>query len=59
LSASSVPESSVIFSLIGFVIFYSTLAVVEAYLMVRTIRLGPEDLLEIPGSPAPAPQAAE
>jgi cytochrome d ubiquinol oxidase subunit I len=59
LSVSSVPESSVIFSLIGFVIFYSTLAVVEAYLMVRTIRLGPEDLLEIPGSPAPAPQAAE
>ena len=39
--------------------FYSALAVVEAYLMVRTIRLGPEDLLEIPGSRAPALQAAE
>jgi cytochrome d ubiquinol oxidase subunit I len=31
-------------SLIGFVIFYSALAVVDAFLLVRTIRRGPEGL---------------
>ena len=44
LSVSSVPASDVVFSLAGFVIFYSVLAVVELFLMVRTIRLGPEAL---------------
>ena len=41
LGQSSVAASDVWFSLIGFVLFYSALAVVEVYLMVRTIRLGP------------------
>ena len=45
LSVSSVPASNVMFSLAGFVIFYSVLAVVELFLMVRTVRLGPEDLV--------------
>jgi len=31
-------------SLTGFVIFYSALAVVDAFLLVRTIRRGPEGL---------------
>ncbi len=44
LSVSSVPAANVGISLTGFVIFYSALAVVELYLMVRTVRLGPEDL---------------
>jgi len=41
LSASSVPASNVWFSLIGFVVFYSTLAIVDVYLMVKTVRHGP------------------
>jgi cytochrome bd ubiquinol oxidase subunit I len=61
LSVSSVPLSSVIFSLVGFVMLYSALAVVETYLMVRTIRLGPEDLREpaVPLPPASALSMAE
>jgi len=42
LSASSVPAGNVWTSLAGFVAFYSALAVVELYLMVKYIRLGPE-----------------
>jgi cytochrome d ubiquinol oxidase subunit I len=48
LSVSSVPASSVLFSLAGLVIFYSVLAVVELFLMIRTVRRGPEDLVSIP-----------
>ena len=48
LSVSSVPASSVVLSLAGLVIFYSVLAVVELYLMVRTVRRGPEDLASLP-----------
>jgi cytochrome d ubiquinol oxidase subunit I len=49
LSVSSVPVSNVWISLAAFVLFYSVLAVVEVYLMVRTIRHGPH---------APAQRAA-
>jgi cytochrome d ubiquinol oxidase subunit I len=42
LSASSITAGSVWLSLGGFVVFYSTLAVVELFLMVKYIRLGPE-----------------
>ena len=42
LSVSSITPGQVGFSLAGFVIFYTTLAVVELYLMVKYIRLGPE-----------------
>jgi cytochrome d ubiquinol oxidase subunit I len=45
LSVSSVPASDVVFSLTGFALFYSVLAIVELYLMVRAVRQGPEDLL--------------
>ena len=48
LSVSSVPAGNVILSLAAFVVFYSLLAVVELYLMVRTVRHGPEDLVMIP-----------
>ncbi len=41
LSVSSVPASNVWISLATFALFYSVLAVVEVYLMVRTIRHGP------------------
>jgi cytochrome bd-type quinol oxidase subunit 1 len=30
------------FSLIGFIVFYTTLAIVDLFLIVRTIRLGPD-----------------
>jgi len=42
LSVSSISSGSVAASLTGFVLFYSALAVVEIYLMVKYIRLGPE-----------------
>ncbi len=42
LSVSSVPASNVWISLAGFVLFYSVLAVVELFLMVRAIRQGPD-----------------
>ncbi|HSY86092.1 MAG TPA: cytochrome ubiquinol oxidase subunit I, partial [Verrucomicrobiae bacterium] len=42
LSVSSITPGQVGFSIAGFVIFYTTLAVVELYLMLKYIRLGPE-----------------
>jgi cytochrome d ubiquinol oxidase subunit I len=41
MGVSSVSANSVTGSLLGFVVFYSTLAVVEVYLMIKYIRLGP------------------
>jgi cytochrome bd ubiquinol oxidase subunit I len=55
LSVSSVSATEVWISLGTFAVFYSALAVVELYLMVRTIRRGPEDYV----APAPRPLAAE
>ncbi|SMF43776.1 cytochrome bd-I ubiquinol oxidase subunit 1 apoprotein [Tistlia consotensis] len=61
LSASSVTGGQVLFSLAGFVLFYSVLAVVDAFLMVKYVRMGPAKAL----APAPAagapqrPQPAE
>jgi len=51
LSVSSVGQASVAVSLIGFVLFYSLLAIVEVFLMIKYIRLGPEGAL---GAPAEA-----
>ncbi len=42
LGVSATPASNVLFSLTGFVVFYSTLAAVDVYLMVRTVRRGPD-----------------
>jgi cytochrome d ubiquinol oxidase subunit I len=50
LSASSVSSGDVWLSLSGFVLFYSVLAVVEFYLMIKYIRLGPEKALGTPAS---------
>ncbi len=41
LANSSVAAANVWFSLIGFVAFYTALAIVDVFLMVRTIRVGP------------------
>ena len=54
LAASPVPASSVWLSLAGFVVFYSALAVVDVYLLVRTIRRGPDGLGFWPITSAPA-----
>ena len=54
LSASSITAGSVWLSLAGFVLFYSALAVIELFLMVKYIRLGPEaDAGASPASLAP------
>lgn len=44
MGTSSVSASQVITSLTGFVLFYTVLAVVEVYLMIKYIRLGPDNL---------------
>ncbi|HYB11428.1 MAG TPA: cytochrome ubiquinol oxidase subunit I [Alphaproteobacteria bacterium] len=41
LAASNVPAGNVIFSIAGFVLFYSTLAIVDVFLLVKYIRIGP------------------
>ena len=51
LGVSAVPVSDVIMSLSGFVIFYSALAVVDAFLMTRMIRRGPAELGYWPETP--------
>lgn len=42
LGASSLNTSSLLISLTGFIIFYGTLSIIELYLMIKYIRLGPE-----------------
>lgn len=42
LGASSLAPSSLYISLIGFALFYGILTVLEVYLMIKYIRLGPE-----------------
>jgi cytochrome d ubiquinol oxidase subunit I len=54
LGVSGTDAHNVLFSLIGFVIFYSGLAVADVYLMVKYIRLGPEATI---GHPVAAPGA--
>jgi cytochrome d ubiquinol oxidase subunit I len=45
LAVSSTTAGNVLFSLTGFVIFYSALLVVDLYLMLKYIRLGPDETL--------------
>ncbi|MFC3690663.1 cytochrome ubiquinol oxidase subunit I, partial [Chenggangzhangella methanolivorans] len=66
LAVSSVSAGNVWTTLIGFVVFYSALAVVDMFLMVKTIRMGPDLLLgpardapASPWTPRPAAIAAE
>lgn len=44
LSASTLPVSSLYFSLAGFILFYTLLLIIELYLMVKYIKLGPSSL---------------
>lgn len=55
-AASSLPSSSVWMTLIGFIVFYSILACVDLFLMIKYARLGPEAAFEphdIPETPEP------
>jgi len=45
LGVSSTTAGNVMFSLMGFFVFYSTLLVADIYLMVKYIRLGPDETL--------------
>ncbi len=48
LAASPIPVASVWISLIGFVVFYTSLLVVDLYLLIKYARLGPTESWEIP-----------
>jgi cytochrome d ubiquinol oxidase subunit I len=56
LAASPTPKGNVLFSLIGFLVFYSALAAIDAFLMARAIRRGPEGLGYWPPEPDPEPK---
>jgi cytochrome bd ubiquinol oxidase subunit I len=45
LGVSGTDAHNVLFSLIGFVVFYSGLAIADLYLMIKYIRLGPDGTL--------------
>jgi cytochrome d ubiquinol oxidase subunit I len=45
LGVSSTAAGNVLFSLLGFVVFYSALLVADIYLLVKYIRLGPDETL--------------
>ncbi len=57
LGVSSVSASQVAISLVGFVIFYTALAVVDAMLMLKYARKGPDGLGMWPPEATPAPRA--
>ena len=59
MGASPVPAWNVAGSLVGFVVFYSALAIVDVYLMTRMIRRGPDGLGYWPTAKAGARPATE
>jgi cytochrome bd ubiquinol oxidase subunit I len=59
LGASPVPATEVWLSLSGFVVFYSALAVVDVFLLRRTIRRGPDGLGFWPPAPPESPEPPE
>jgi cytochrome d ubiquinol oxidase subunit I len=60
LAVSNISANNVLVTLFGFIGFYSALLIVEIYLMVRAIRLGPGDIAPEPRARAmPTPNAAK
>ena len=60
LAVSSISANSVLVTLFGFIGFYTALLLVDVYLMVKAIRLGPEEIAPQPGLGAlRAPSGAE
>ena len=48
LAVSSISANNVLFTLVGFISFYSALLIVDVYLMVKAIRLGPGHFAPVP-----------
>jgi cytochrome bd ubiquinol oxidase subunit I len=48
LAASPIPTWNVWLSLTGFVLFYTTLLIVDLYLMIKYARIGPTETWEVP-----------
>ena len=48
LGVSTTAAGNVLFSLIGFAVFYSALLAADLYLLIKYIRLGPDDVLPRP-----------
>ena len=48
LGVSTTAAGNVLFSLLGFALFYSALLVADLYLLIKYIRLGPDDILARP-----------
>ncbi|HET6378153.1 MAG TPA: cytochrome ubiquinol oxidase subunit I [Methylocella sp.] len=60
LAVSNIPARNVVITLAGFIGFYSALLLVDLYLMVKAVRLGPGGHREISGgAAAPAARSAE
>ena len=60
IAVSSISADNVVVTLIGFIGFYSALLLVDIFLMVKAVRLGPEELAPVPGAePLPSPSGAE
>ncbi|QGM46822.1 cytochrome ubiquinol oxidase subunit I [Methylocystis heyeri] len=59
LGASNIPASNVWASLLGFVLFYSVLAIIDVSLIVKYVRIGPETKTGEVEPPALAPVAAQ
>jgi cytochrome d ubiquinol oxidase subunit I len=58
LGVSSVSSAQILFSISGFVVFYTALAVIDAMLMTKYVRRGPDGLGLWPVPvPAPMPRA--
>jgi cytochrome d ubiquinol oxidase subunit I len=45
LAVSGTDAGNVLFSLLGFVVFYSALLIVDVFLLTKYIRLGPDETL--------------
>jgi cytochrome d ubiquinol oxidase subunit I len=61
MAVSSLSAANVLTTLVGFIVFYSALLIVDVYLMVKAIRLGPDAAGPHPQLPPriPAAVAAE
>jgi len=59
LAVSSISAGNVLFTLVGFVVFYSLLAMVDVYLMVKAVRIGPEALLTGQSQKPPAARSSK
>jgi cytochrome d ubiquinol oxidase subunit I len=60
IAVSSVSASNVIITLVGFIGFYSALLLVDIFLMIKAVRLGPNEIAPVPQAEAlPSTGAAE